>query len=205
MPNLKAGEPILLQALSGSLETVVRCKVGGFQSPMKLHINYKAQNMQATDLLIFWSHTNTNPDESNHIKKLYSKPHTIVICAKDAEGRKVSKFKDQYVYISFISERGCQLEITPELTKSEHTTKHSIALPTFGEAHHDDANLKLLEKDDPYYIEYRKLARERERRLKEVIRGNIENAGNEKEPSRAKHAQLTMHHRGQAKLRNEQL
>ena len=123
MPNLKAGEPILLQALSGSLETVVRCKVGGFQSPMKLHINYKAQNMQATDLLIFWSYTNTNPNDSSREKKINSKPTTIVIRAKDPDGRKITKFKDQYLYVSFISERGCQLEVTPELTKAE-ASKH---------------------------------------------------------------------------------
>ena len=40
MPILKPGEPTFVQVLPGSVETVVRCKIGGLPSPMKLHINY---------------------------------------------------------------------------------------------------------------------------------------------------------------------
>ena len=81
-----------------------------------------------------------------------------------------------------------------------------MSVPTFGAPDQQVTNLELLEKDDPYYIEYRKLQRERERRLREVIRGGILGAGNKKEPSRAsKNPDLAMDHRDQAKLRNKQL
>lgn len=161
--------------------------------------------MQTTDLLIFWSFTNTNPNDSNHEKKIKSKPKAIVIRAKDAEGRNIPKFKEQYLYISFISERGCQLEVTSVL-KQAQASAHQISVPTFGEQDQEDTNLELIEKDDPYYIEYRKLQRQRERRQKEVIQGNIQNTSNKKEPSRAfNHPDLAMYHRDQAKLRNEQL
>ena len=66
----------------------------------------------------------------------------MVVWAKDLEGRKVSKFKEHFVYISFISERGCQLEITAELIKVDHN-KNSFTLPTFGEAHRDEIDFKL--------------------------------------------------------------
>ena len=120
---------------------------------MKLHIDYN-QSMSGIDLLIFWSYSNNNPNEADHEKRIISKPKHVAICAKDQEGRKVSKFKEQFVYISFISERGCQLEVTPELIKAENI-KNSIALPTFGDAFRDEVDFKLLEKDDPFYVEYR--------------------------------------------------
>ena len=91
---------------------------------MKLEINYdKVQNMQTTDLVIFWSYSNTKPNEFNHEKKINSKPKCIVIRAKDAEGRNISKFKEQHLYMSFISERGCQLEVTSVL-KQAQAAKH---------------------------------------------------------------------------------
>ena len=44
-------------------------------------------------MVIYWSYSNTNPDEHGYNKKL-KKPKEIEIRAKDIEGRNISKFKE---------------------------------------------------------------------------------------------------------------
>ena len=81
-----------------------------------------------------------------------------MIYAKDLAGKRLDQFNENYVYISFLSESGCTLEITylPEKGQNSRAkygrrggadgSQESVR----GRSH---SPLNGIPKDDPYYLE----------------------------------------------------
>lgn len=112
-PLLYLNVPTLTQVFGNSLPTVVRCRLDDMIPPVRIAIDYSLQgDMSAVDLAIFTSHASKLPDGSNCVSKYLNKPQSVVIVAKDSEGRRIPQYEHSFVYVAFYSEVGCSLELT---------------------------------------------------------------------------------------------
>ena len=84
-------------------------------------------------------------------------PDVVFVHALDDKGRRIPKFVDQYVYFSFISSEGSNLEITFDTCKAavaDNTSDHSGSDEP---VELEDGS--ILGSDDSYYKDMKKLFR----------------------------------------------
>lgn len=148
----------------------------GTISPFKIKIEYdKTDDLSHTDLAIYYSFTNKNPSAANHDKKYTSKPKYLYVHSVDESGKKLSTFNNPsifQVFLSFISEVGCSLEMTLQcetLADSQaRSQKHLFVDPSktvpseinertlsLGDTKSQKGSKKVtyIPPDDPYYLE----------------------------------------------------
>jgi hypothetical protein len=114
---ISAGLRTSVSVLGQSIPNVVRCKLDKlYISPLKLKVDYTFNdNLESVDLLVCYSLTSKLPTPDNCDRKLTNKPRVINIFAQDAHGKRMKNFvqvNSQWVYITFLSETGCTIDLT---------------------------------------------------------------------------------------------
>ena len=145
--------------------------------------------------------TNQMPDEHDHDKRIITKPNSFIVNAVDADGHKKPKFTKLYLYISLLSEVGCQLNVEYECKKQDKNVRAWSKLGNFiKDLPVDTADEQnVLTREDPYYREYLKMQKEKDERVKERAE-TMRNAA-----QTLTHPLAKVYHADQVKARGEEI
>lgn len=88
-------------------------------------------------------------------------PDVVFVYALDGKGRRIPKFADKYVYFSFVSVEGCNLEITfaPNNNNNNNALIDNVSQRSGSDVAEHLEDDSVLGPDDPYYKDMKKLFR----------------------------------------------
>ena len=130
----------------------------------------------AFDLSIYESKRCKKPNPTRHDRKHANRPKEIHIFATDVHsGVKLKSFTTEWVYFSFLSEKGCALHLTytghdEHRSKGHRALTGAQALANFKSklaVTYDENAPDAIPKDDPYYVEMLKRTNGYQRRLRD--------------------------------------
>lgn len=138
----------------GTLSQISKIEVRGYYSPLKIIVKQKnKESTKSNKTMFYYSFHNKNPGPIHQSKVIGNINTIILIYAMDNHNtRKVSKFRDHFIYFWFSSRENCEIDIEYHLPeeKTFFYKKQSNDSSSSGDK-------PTLTKDDPYYKDMLKM------------------------------------------------
>mmetsp|Transcript_2187 Transcript_2187/g.2117 ORF Transcript_2187/g.2117 Transcript_2187/m.2117 type:complete len:144 (+) Transcript_2187:1112-1543(+) len=103
--------------------TQILCKVYCLDKPGPFKLCYDLKNQKVCDVRVLTSEKVQEPNDANrqlvfqNQKCMVIEPQGLIVVQKNKN--EVTRFKSEYVYLSFFSQTGCTISVTVKFSKDE--------------------------------------------------------------------------------------